>query len=101
MYASVRKYRIEPDAAESLTVRVTDGFVPIVSKLHGFLSYMVIDAGDGVVVSISVFESQEDAERSNEAAAQWVGDNISDAVLGAPDVTAGEIVVAAPRPAVW
>ena len=62
---------------------------------------LAIDAGDGVVASISVFENQEEAERSDEAAADWVKDNLADVVEGPPEITAGEILVFAPRPAVW
>ncbi len=48
MHASIRKYKIDTDSVVALAVRVEDGFIPIISKLPGFVSYMVIDAGDGV-----------------------------------------------------
>ena len=60
MHASIRKYRIATEAMATLAVRVEDGFVPIINKLPGFVTYMVVDAGDGVVASISVFESEDD-----------------------------------------
>jgi hypothetical protein len=49
MHASIRKYKIDTDSVVALAVRVEDGFVPIISKLPGFVSYMIIDAGDGVM----------------------------------------------------
>jgi hypothetical protein len=101
MYASVRRYKVHAKSVETLSIRVGDQFVPIISTIPGFVSYMAIDAGDGVVASISVFESQEAAERSDKAAADWVKDNLADIVEGPPEITAGEILVAAPRPAVW
>ncbi len=101
MYASIRRYDVDTNSVAALKVRVEDGFIPIVSKLPGFVSYMVIDAGDGIVASISVFDDQEAAERSNAAAAEWVRENLADVVKQVPDITAGEIVLAAPTPAAW
>ncbi len=101
MHASIRKYRIKSDSIAALAVRVEDGFVPIISKLPGFVSYMVVDGGDGVVASISVFENQEAAEQSNAAAAAWVKENLSDVITEAPEITAGEIALAAPTPPAW
>ena len=98
MHASIRKYRINSDAVAALAIRVEDGFVPIISTLPGFVSYMVVDAGNGIVASISVFENEEAAEQSNAAAAAWVKDNLSDVITEAPEVTAGEIALAAPTP---
>lgn len=101
MYASIRKYKIKTESVATLAVRVEDGFVPIISRLPGFVSYMVIDAGDGVVASVSVFESEEAAEQSNAAAAQWVKENLSDVISEAAEITAGEIALAAPAPPAW
>ncbi len=101
MHASIRRYNIDTDSVAALKVRVEDGFIPIVSKLPGFVSYMVIDAGNGIVAAVSVFDDQEAAERSNAAAAEWVRENLADVVKEAPDITTGEIVLAAPTPAAW
>lgn len=101
MYASIRKYKIRTEPVATLAVRVEDGFVPIISRLPGFVSYMVIDAGDGVVASVSVFESEEAAEQSNAAAAQWVKESLSDVISEAAEITAGEIALAAPAPPAW
>ena len=101
MHASIRRYRIGTDDVAALLVRVEDGFLPIISGLPGFVSYMVVDAGDGVVASISVFESEEAAEQSTAAAAAWVRENLSDVIMEPPEVTAGEIVLAAPAPPAW
>jgi len=101
MYASIRKYHVHAASVAALKVGVEDGFIPIVSKLTGFVSYMVVDAGDGIVASISIFESADAAQQSNAAAAQWVKENLADLIQQPPEVTAGEIVVAAPTPAAW
>ena len=45
--------------------------------------------------------SEEAAEQSNAAAAQWVKESLSDVITEAPEVTAGEIALAAPTPPAW
>ena len=62
---------------------------------------MVVDAEDGIVASISIFEDEEAAEQSNAAAAAWVKESLSDVIAEAPEVTAGEIAFAAPTPPAW
>jgi heme-degrading monooxygenase HmoA len=92
MYVAIRRYEgIDQASAEELFRRVNDGFAPLVSGLPGFVSYYALDAGDGVLASISVFESREQAEESTSAAADWVRQNLADLVQNPPQVTAGEV----------
>lgn len=93
MYASVRRYKMEPGSVEELMRRVEEGFVPIISKGPGFVAYYALDAGDGVVASISVFEDQAGAEESNRMAADWVKENLASLLPNPPEVTAGEVMV--------
>lgn len=96
MYASIRRYNVEPGSVEEIARRVQDGFVPIITKIPGFLSYCVVDAGDGVVASISIFESRDAAQQSNREAANYVRANLAEFFPSAPEITAGEVVVQAP-----
>jgi hypothetical protein len=91
MYATVRRYEGVTDSAEAGR-RVQDGFVPILKSIPGFVSYTFADAGDGVMVSTSVFVDQRGAEASTAAAASWVKENLADLVPNPPMVTAGEVV---------
>jgi len=93
MYVSVRRYKMEPGSVDELMRRVEEGFVPIVSKGPGFVAYYALDAGDGVVASISVFEDQAGAEESNRMAADWVKENLAALLPNPPEVTAGEVRV--------
>ena len=72
---------------------MNQGFVPIVSKAPGFVAYYVVDAGNDVVASVSVFQDQNGAEESNRMAADWVKENIASLVSGPPEVTAGAVTV--------
>ena len=94
MYASVRWYEMDDHAAvDEAMRRVEEGFAPIISKASGFIAYYALDAGDGVVVSISIFTDQAGAEESNTVAAEWVMENLASLVPDPPEITAGEVKV--------
>ena len=62
-YVSVRRYEGVTDSREAGR-RVADGFVPLIRAVPGFVAYYWIDAGGGVMISASIFENQDGAERS-------------------------------------
>jgi hypothetical protein len=72
--------------------RVREGFVPLISGHRGFVAYYFVDAGDGVMVSTSVFEDQADEEESNALAADFVKANLADLFPNPPMITAGHVV---------
>ncbi len=91
MYATIRKYR-GMRSPQEIVKRAEKGFAPILKKLGGFQGYYVMDCGDGVMASISVFDTRESALASNEKAAAWVKANLADLVGEAkPEITAGEV----------
>ena len=93
MYATIRKYSgMQP--TEEIVKRAEKGLAPILKKLSGFQGYYVMDCGDGVIASVSVFDTRESALASNEKAAAWVKANLADLVGDAkPEITAGEVRV--------
>ena len=91
MYATVRRYEGVTDPAEAGR-RVADGFVPLIRGMQGFVAYYWFDAGDGVMCSTSVFEDSSHEEESNERAADWVRENLSEVLPNPPTITAGEVV---------
>ena len=95
MYASIRRYQVDPGSVDEVVKRAEEGFMPIVAEVPGFSAYYIVNAGDGVVASFSVFEDQAGAEESNRLAADWVKDNLAPLVTGPPEVTAGEVVLLA------
>ena len=58
MYATHRRYEgIDQSRIEELTRKVNDGLIPKLSKLPGFKGYFLMEAGDGVVRSTSLFDT--------------------------------------------
>ncbi len=66
--------------------------MPIISKLPGFVAYYWVDAGDGVMISTSVFEDQSGAEESNNRAADFVQEHLASLLPNPPQIAAGEVV---------
>ena len=69
-----------------------EGFVPIISELPGFVAHYTVDAGDGVLVGISVFEHKEAEEQSTFVAGEFVEEHLLPLMPNRPQITAGEVV---------
>ena len=93
MYVTVRRYVTDPKSITELLKRIKAEFVPIISKVPGFVSYTVLDAGNGTIASISSFESKSGADESTRRASDWVR-TVSSLLPNPPQVTAGDIVIA-------
>jgi hypothetical protein len=66
MFAALRRYEgiTDPAAVGEL---VDESFMPLLEHLPGFIAYYWIDAGDGTMTSLSVFESNDEADKSVES----------------------------------
>ena len=91
MYATVRRYEGVTDPSE-VARQVDEGFIPIISEMPGFVAYYFVDAGDGVMVSTSVFEHKDAEEQSNWRAGQFVAQHLAPLLPNPPQITAGELV---------
>jgi hypothetical protein len=92
MYIAVRRYEGVTDASEVIR-HVNEGFLPIVSQVPGFLDYSFVDAGEGVMLSISVFEHQSGAEESTWRAGEYIGEHgLASSFPNPPQITEGVVV---------
>src|SRR5919107_6391819 len=91
MYAVVRRYEGVSDP-QKVAKLAEEGFVPIISEMPGFVAYCHVDAGDGVVVSTSVFEHKDAEEQSTFRAGEFVAEHLAPLLPNPPQVTAGEVV---------
>ncbi|MFF4583312.1 hypothetical protein ACFY15_33815 [Streptomyces sp. NPDC001373] len=94
MYAAVRRYEGVTDPAEAARI-VSEGFVPLMRGVPGFVAYYWIDAGDGVMLSTSVFQDRAGVEASIATAADFVRDHLTALLPNPPQVTSGEVVALA------
>ena len=56
------------------------------------MDYYFVDAGDGVMVSTSIFEDPSGEEESNWRAGEFVGQHLTPLLPNMPHITAGEAV---------
>ena len=95
-YLTVRRYDGVTDSKEAAR-RIQQEFIPLISKIPGFISYYWVDEGDDVMVSVSVFANREAEEESNRLAADFVKQhqNIARLLPKPPQITAGQVVARA------
>ncbi|MFE5191525.1 hypothetical protein [Streptomyces sp. NPDC056628] len=91
MYAVVRRYEGVTDPAEAGR-RVEEEFVPLLRRVPGFVAYYWVDAADGVMLSMGVFEDRAGAEESTLRAGDFVRDRLAELLPQPPLVAAGEVV---------
>ena len=96
MWAAVRRYEGITDPAEAGRL-VDQSFLPLLEDVEGFIAYYWIDAGDGVMASLSVYEDQAGADESVRIAHGWVAENAATLLPNAPDVIEGDVVATATK----
>ena len=91
MYVAVRRYEGVSDS-QKVAQLVEEDYVPIISEMPGFVAYYCVDAGDGVMVTSSVFEHKDAEEQSTFRAGEFVAEDLGQLAPNPPQVTAGEVV---------
>ena len=72
MYAIIRRYDgVEQNRSVELTRKVNEMLRPKLEKLSGFAGYCLIEAGNGVFSSLSLFETAEQGMESTKFVAAW------------------------------
>jgi len=94
MFATIRRYEgVDTTRTNEVTGKVNEKLVPELTKLPGFAGYYLIEAGNGVLSSIGLFETSEQADESSKFVAKWITDeNLATAIPNAPRITVGEVV---------
>ena len=95
MHAIIRRYEsIDQSRKSELVKMVDENFFPTLRELPGFNGYSLIDAGNGVMTSISFFDTAAQADESTRVAAGWLRDEkLETALPNAPKITSGDVVV--------
>ena len=66
----------------------------VIAGINGFKAYYLVRTAAGEALSVSVYDDKTGGEASNRAAAGWIGENLPDMSVSAPQVTEGEAVIA-------
>jgi hypothetical protein len=95
MHATIRRYEgIDQSRTDELVKNVDENLLPRLTKMPGFTSYHLIEAGNGVMSSIDFFETSEQSDESTRVAATWVREEkLEKALPNPPKITGGEVIV--------
>jgi hypothetical protein len=94
MHATIRRYEgVDTTRTNELTVKINEKLVPELRKLPGFAGYYLIEADNGVMSSLGLYETAAQADESTRFVAQWIRDEHFDTALpNAPKITNGKVV---------
>ena len=79
-YTRISTYDLTKGTFPELTSIAETGILPTFVKEPGFVNYGLVDAGNHKVLSISIWETRDEALKSADMAATWVKQNIADRV---------------------
>ena len=99
MFATIRRYDgVDQNRTVELTNKVNKTLVPKLEKLSGFAGYYLIEAGNGIFSSLSLFETPEQGKESTKIVATWIRDEKLDTVIpNEPKITSGKVVAHSDR----
>lgn len=98
MHATLRRYEgVDGQRTDELAEKTTDTLMPRLSELPGFGGYYLIESGDGVMTSVSLFETSAEAAESTRVAGEWVREQKLEAALPHPPKTTSGPVIAHKR----
>jgi hypothetical protein len=94
MHATISRYDdVDTTRMNELVSKVNDTFVPQLRELPGFAGYFLIEADNGVVSSLSLFEMPEQADQSTKLIKNWISDeNLGRTLPNSPKITSGKVV---------
>jgi len=94
MYAVMRRIKVQPHFVEESIQRMHHGLVPLLRNEPGFVEIYVVLVGEGEGVSISIFETRQDAEEGNNKSLEWAREEIFPLALGPAEIVGvGEILL--------
>jgi hypothetical protein len=94
MHATIRRYEgVDQTRENELTKKVNETLMPRLSKLPGFSGYYLIEAKDGIMTSVNLFDTSTHADESSRVSADWVREEkLEQALPNPPKVTLGEVI---------
>ena len=94
MHATIRRYEgVDTARTDEVVGKVNETLVPQLRKLPGFAGYYLIEADNGVLSSLGLFQTADQGNESTKVVSKWITDeNFSTAIPNAPKITSGKVV---------
>ncbi len=97
MYATVRRAKFHPGSIEEVVQRVNDTFVPSLTTMAGFVDFYLVRLENDAVSTLSIFETQSEAEEANTFFADWAKRELASLLEGPPEIAVGEVSIRATK----
>ncbi|MGD9890898.1 MAG: hypothetical protein AB7R89_11710 [Dehalococcoidia bacterium] len=92
LYATICRYDGVPTSVDSVAPAGRQ-LAFALSEAPGFVSYAVLDAGDGVLVSVTVFDDPTGLAAADQFIDRWVAEHLAAVLPRPPEVITGEVIV--------
>ena len=94
MYATIRRYEgVDESRTAEITSKANDNLIPRLSELPGFNGYFLFEPANGLLTSISLFETSGHLDESNRVAAKVLQEGNLQAVMpNPPKITSGKLM---------
>jgi hypothetical protein len=96
MFSAIRIYEGCTDT-DKLLEQVNGDLLPAIRDMDGFQTYEVHNCGDGRIISITKFDTEEQAEQANDEVSELVQKSLADLLPEPPDISVGELVLESRR----
>jgi hypothetical protein len=94
MYALVQRYTIKDMSdLDGIVDLFKVGFVPIVKRSPGFVTYHLINAGNNILMSFSLFREEAGVDETARMAAGYVQQVLGQDVQESTEVAQGEVLI--------
>jgi hypothetical protein len=99
MHATIRRYEgVDVTRLEEVAGKVNETLVPKLRDLPGFSGYFLIEGSGGVLSSLGLFDTSEQADKSTMLVSKWITDEKLDtAIPNPPKITTGKVVAHSDR----
>jgi heme-degrading monooxygenase HmoA len=91
MFATIRRYE-GVGSIEVIEVAAKQQFFPLFERMPGFVSHTVVDTGANSVMSMTIFETREQAEAGNTAVRNLVQQILSHVMPTPATVVLGTVM---------
>jgi hypothetical protein len=93
MYVSIRRAKAQDYASDEIVRRASEELLPLLKTVAGYVSYDILMLEDETLMTISVFDSKDAAEKSNQLFVSWAkGFDLASLIQGTPELLVGEVV---------
>jgi hypothetical protein len=93
MYATFRRYRMGAGSMDDAMHLADTELADRLAAEPGFIDYQVVATGDDTIMSMTIFEDEEQCLASNDIAAEFVREHLQAFEVERLDVFGGEVMV--------